>query len=246
MESVKFALRIFELLAERGELGVSELARLTGRPKTTVQRGLTTLHEAGWLRPGGSEMRRTWAPSARLTSLGRGLDSAPRLRRAALPLMYALRNATGETVHLMLREGDEVVLIERLDSPQALRTVRPLGARAPLHAAANGKAILASLPKETQEQYLLGPLPPWTPRTLTSPEDLLRDLDKVRSRGYAFSDGEQDIDVRAVAAAVLDAEGHPVGSLSVSCPASRLTDELIEPYGAQLAEAAQAITKRYA
>ena len=245
MESVKFALRLFELLAERGELGVSELARITGRPKTTVQRGLTTLHEAGWLRPGGSETRRTWAPSARLTTLARSLDPAPRLRRAALPLMHALRNATGETIHLMLREDDEVVLIERLDSPRTLRTVRPLGARAPLHASANGKAILASLPQGTQEQYLSGSLPRWTPRTLTAPEDLRRELEKVRRRGYAFSDGELDVDVRAVAAAVLDAESHPVGSLSVSCPASRLTDELIEPYGARLAEAAQAITKRY-
>jgi IclR family acetate operon transcriptional repressor len=246
MESVKSALRLFELVAAHGEIGVSELARLTEQPKSTVQRGLTTLYDAGWLRPAGVGGRRRWAPSARLMVLARGLDPAPRLQRSALGAMQDLRDATGETIHLMLRDGDEVVLIERLDSLKTLRTVRALGARAPLHVAANGKAVLANLPAEDQDRYLAGRLARWTPRTHTDSGDLRGELAQVRARGYAFSDGELDIEVRAVAAAILDADGQPLGSLSISCPATRLEPAQVEPYGQMLAEAARAISRRYA
>ena len=246
MESVKSALRLFELVAAQGEIGVSELARLTNQPKTTVQRGLRTLHEAGWLRPAGAGARRRWAVSTRLILLARSLDPSPRLKRSALASMQDLRDFTGETIHLMLRDGDEVVLIERLDSLKTLRTVRPLGARAPLHVAANGKAVLANLSPEDQARYLGGQLSRWTPRTLTDPDVLRRELNQVRACGYAYSDGELDLDVRAVAAAIVDAEGQPVGSLSISCPASRLEQAMVEPYGRRLAEAARAISARYA
>src|SRR5580658_2412813 len=180
MESVKTALKVLELVAETGQGGVSELARRLGEPKSTVQRNLLTLHEAGWIKPVERGGRRGWALSAKVLSLARKLQPAADLREQALPIMDELRDATRETIHLTLLDGDRVVLIERLDSPQTLRTVRPLGSVVALHAASNGKAILANLPATRRQAYLARPLERFTPRTLTDPRALEAELNRIR------------------------------------------------------------------
>ena len=157
MDSVKSVLRIIEAVATSPEIGVSDLSRQLQQPKTTVQRGLMTLHEAGWIRP-TNEPRRRWKITSKLFMLSRSAETEARLRRAALPVMQSLRDETQETTHLMVREERHLVLIERVDSPLALRTVRDLGSRSPLHTSANGKAYLAYLTAREQEDYLSGKL----------------------------------------------------------------------------------------
>ena len=241
MDSVKTALRVLEQVGAAGEAGVSELARAIGEPKSTIQRDLVTLHQAGWIRPVDVQGRRRWTLSSKVLGLARRFQPALRLREHAMPVMEDLRTLTRETIHLMLREGDRVVLIERLDSPQTLRTVRQLGASTPLHAASNGKAVLAYLTGAERVAYLARPLQAFTPRTLTDPAALERDLETIRSRGYSLSDGELDPDVRAVAAAIRLETGEPVASLSISCPAFRFPDEKIGQYGEWVRQAAARI-----
>ena len=241
MDSVKTALRVLEQVGAAGEAGVSELARAIGEPKSTIQRDLVTLHEAGWIRPVDLQGRRGWTLSSKVLGLARRIQPALRLREHAMPVMEDLRTLTRETIHLMLREGDRVVLIERLDSPQTLRTVRQLGASTPLHAASNGKAVLAYLTGAERVAYLARPLQAFTPRTLTDPAALERDLETVRSRGYSLGDGELDPDVRAVAAAIRLETGEPIAALSISCPAFRFPDEKIGQYGEWVRQAAARI-----
>ncbi len=241
MESVKTALAVLEHVAEVGIAGVSDLARRMGQPKSTMQRNLTTLHEAGWIRPVENGPHRKWTLSAKIVALAARVDAFPHLRQVALGVMEDLRADTQETIHLMLREGNYVVLIERLDSPQALRTVRALGSRAPLHVAANGKAILAHLPEAERDRYLAGKLKAWTERTLTDRKRLGKELAKVQAHGYSVSDGELDLNVKAVAAPIAPGGCGPVASLSISCPASRLPDKLIPRYGGLVKQAARRI-----
>jgi len=243
MDSVRLALTIVEHIATNGPAGVSALARDLGEPKSTVQRSLETLHQAGWLSAAPDPIdgrKRSWSLTSKLTSLKRDAGRA-RLRDAALGQMEQLRQQTRETIHLMAPEGQTVVLIERLDSPQLLRIVRPLGAHSPLHAASNGKAVLAFLPQKEREAYLAGPLARLTPQTITDPDLLRADLDEVRRLGFAVNRGELDPDVRAVAAPILDATGRPIGSMSISCPATRLSDELIPRYGEAVVEACRVV-----
>lgn len=241
MDSVKTALKVLEQVGIAGQAGVSELARAVGEPKSTIQRDLVTLHEAGWIRPVDLQGRRRWSLSTKVLALARRFQPALRLREHALPSMEDLRNLTRETIHLMLREGDRVVLIERLDSPQTLRTVRQLGASTPLHAASNGKAVLAHLSATERAAYLARPLQAFTPRTLTDPAVLERDLETIRSRGYSLGDGELDLDVRAVAAPIRLGSGEPIAALSISCPAFRFPDEKIGQYGEWVRQAAARI-----
>lgn len=241
LESVKTALRVLEAVAESPLVGVSELARRLGEPKTTIQRCLTTLHEAGYVRPVPGARRR-WAITMRLLLVARHAEAAPRLREIAMPTMRALRDETRETIHLMVPDGGEVVLIDRLDSPQPVRTVRQIGAHAPLHIASNGKAALAAMGEAERDAYLRGPLTAWTPNTITDPDRLRAEIAQVQAQGYAVSFGELDSEVHAVAAAILNSEGRPVATMSISCPASRLPQELIPRYGALVARAAAEIS----
>ncbi|WP_043618849.1 IclR family transcriptional regulator [Nonomuraea candida] len=227
MQNVINALRVLEEVAARQPIGVGELARALGLPKSTVQRSLVTLHEAGWIRPGGEVTR--WQVTSKALRLARRTELG--LRDAAVPVMEELRQRTGETIHLMVPEGDAVVLIERLETDKPLRIVLPLGTRLPLHASANGKAVLAHLDRTLAE------LPGYTDTTITDPRLLRAELAAVAERGYADNRGEWRSDIAAVAAAILGPAG-PVASLSVSTPASRMTEELRAEYGKLVRRAA--------
>jgi IclR family acetate operon transcriptional repressor len=245
MDSVKSVLRIIEAVATSPEIGVSDLSRQLRQPKTTVQRGLMTLHEAGWIRP-TSEPRRRWKITSKLFMLSRSAETEARLRRAALPIMQALRDETQETTHLMVREERHLVLIERVDSPLALRTVRDLGSRSPLHLSANGKAYLAHLTAREQEDYLNGKLTALTEHSKTDADSIRRDLAQIRKLGYATNVGELDLHVHAVAAAVMNQEGRPLAALSISCPASRLPVEKMQFLGEKVISAARNVSQRLA
>lgn len=245
MDSVKSVLRIIEAVATSPEIGVSDLSRQLRQPKTTVQRGLMTLHEAGWIRP-TNEPRRRWKITSKLFMLSRSAETEARLRRAALPVMQTLRDETQETTHLMVREERHLVLIERVDSPLALRTVRDLGSRSPLHASANGKAYLAYLSAREQEDYLGGRLSALTENTKVDPETIRKDLAQIRKLGYATNIGELDPHVHAVAAPIMSQEGRPVASLSISCPASRLPIEKMPLFGERVINAARNVSQRLA
>ncbi|WP_188197193.1 IclR family transcriptional regulator [Nonomuraea sp. SYSU D8015] len=233
MQNVINALRVLEEVAARQPAGVGELARGLGLPKSTVQRSLRTLHEAGWIRPAGGTVTR-WQVTSKALQVGRRAELG--LRDVALPVMEELRQRTGETIHLMIPEGDAVVLIERLETDKPLRIVLPLGIRLPLHASANGKAVLAYLDCPIAE------LPTYTDTTITDPELLSAELAEVRARGYADNRGEWRSDIAAVAAAVIGPDG-PVASLSVSTPASRMPDDLRREYGKLVTQAARTLSE---
>jgi IclR family transcriptional regulator, acetate operon repressor len=246
MESVRLALSLLENIAATGPIGVSALARKLREPKTTVHRSLQSLHAAGWIRsldPSAEHGRqRLWTLSPKLLSLGQRAGN-PRLRDTALPIMEELRSKTRETIHLMVPEDRVVVLIERLDSPQPLRIVRPLGGRTLLHVASNGKAVLAHLSVKEQDAYLARPLKATTQYTITDSNKLRAELDRVRKNGYAVSLGELDVCVRAVAAPILSPSGAPIGAISISCPAQRLPDDRVARYGALVRSAAEEISR---
>lgn len=242
MESVKTALRIFEAVAARPATGVSELARALEEPKTTVQRCLTTLHEAGWLQPRGSGRSRSWTPSPRVATLLHHAGDTTLIREAARPVMERLRAETGETINLMQRDDRRMVLIDRLESPHPLRSVQALGVRVPMHLSSNGKAFLAAAPDNEVAAYLAAPLERGTPDAIVTPEGLRREIAQIRRQGFATNRGELESGVRAVAAAIRNAAGAPVASLSISCPAMRLPEAKMTGYGALARAAAAEIT----
>ncbi|GLW05955.1 IclR family transcriptional regulator [Microtetraspora sp. NBRC 13810] len=239
MQNVVNALRVLEEVAALQPVGVGELARRVGLPKSTVQRSLRTLHDAGWIRPAGGEVTR-WLLTTKALHVGRRATGELSLRDTARPVMEDLRRRTGETIHLTVPETDAVVLVERLETDKPLRIVLPLGIRLPLHASANGKAVLALLPGEVVDRVLAAGPAGFTGTTLVDPARIRAELAEVRERGYADNRGEWRSDIAAVAAAVPGPDG-PVAGLSVSTPASRMPDDLRPEYGALVREAARTL-----
>jgi IclR family acetate operon transcriptional repressor len=243
MRNVLNTLRVLEEVAARQPIGVGELARVLEMPKSSVQRALQTLNAAGWIRPAQGETTR-WLVTTKALDVGRHASGDLGLRDAAVPVMEDLRRRTDETIHLTVPEGGKVVLIERLETSKPVRISMALGHALPLHASANGKAVLANSAPEAIARLLAEGLPRYTDTTITDPDRLLAELDQVRARGYATNHGEWRSDVGSVAAAVMGGDGQPVASLSVNIPIARLTREAESLYGAVLGEAARTLEAR--
>lgn len=239
MRSVTTALRVLEAVAVNQPIGLSALTRLLGLPKSTVQRSLAAFAETGWIEQEAVTGR--WQVGVRAFVVGSAVSARGGLRPAALPTMRDLCAEVGETVHLMVPTDREGVLIERIDSPRPIRAVLPLGARGPLHATSNGKAVLAALAPSELEAYIEAGLNAVTPHTITDPDRLRAEIDRTRTAGYAVCQEEAEEGVVSVATAIRHGHGRPIASLSISGPKSRMTPELLTSYGEKVRLAAEAI-----
>jgi IclR family acetate operon transcriptional repressor len=239
MRSVVTALRVLEVVAERQPIGVSDVARELGIPKTSAQRALHALNTAGWIRPASEQAPTRWATTTRALVIGSQTGSDVDLTTVARPVMEELREQTGETINLMVPDGGGVVLIERLDSPQLVRSSYPLGMRSPMNACSNGKAVLSAMSAEQVDAVLAQELPGRTAATITDANRLRAELERSRERGYATNDRELSDDIRAVAAPIVDTHARPVAAVSVSVPAQRMTDDCWDRYGLLVSAAAR-------
>lgn len=241
MRTVLTAFRVLEEVAFAQPAGVGDLSRRLGMPKTTVQRALQTLWTAGWICPSGAETT-SWVLTTRALHIGQRAVADLGVRDAALPIMRELRRETGETAHLMVLEGDRAVLIEKIETEHPIRAVITLGSGVPLHGSSNGKAMLAYRPVEEVRTIVGDHLDRYTNKTIVDWQEFLAELTRVRERGYATNVGEWRTDISAVASPIFDHEGRAKASLSISAPASRMTDDLRPTYGALVTEAAQRVS----
>ncbi|MFE7721898.1 IclR family transcriptional regulator [Nocardia rhizosphaerihabitans] len=238
--SVVSAFRVLECVAQMQPVGLSELSRAVDLPKSTVQRALLTLHEIGWLRPTNTQPTR-WNLTYRAFSVGSQARDHQFLRESALPFLNDLQLTTTETIHLTAPDGRELVLIERLDTSHPLRAFLPLGSRIPLHASASGLAFLAASNREFVDDYLAQDLAPQTDRTLTDPDAVREAIEQVRLQGYSVNPEGLSRGITAIGAAVVDAHGEPIGSVSVSGPSIRISEDLFETFGKAVRETVQRI-----
>ena len=221
-------LRCFD--SRRPDLGISEIARMTGLSTSTTHRLLVAMQTNRLVR---QPSHRRYGLGPLLVQLARSGALPATLRDAALPFMTALRDEVDETVglHELLPTGERVV-VDQVEGHQELRrTYTDIGVPLALPHGAPGKAILSVLPLDRQEWWLSQTIVAVTPRTITDPDALRRQLAEVRSRGYAGSDSERTWGIRAVAAPVFDHTGQVVGALGLSVPEIRMDDARVAELG---------------
>jgi DNA-binding IclR family transcriptional regulator len=242
LQSVRRALRALELIAEAGELGVSELGRRLDVHKATASRLIATLSERGIVeRDPVTEKYRLGFGLIRLAGAAMaGLD----LVRTARPVLEELAERTRETVNLGVLSGDGVVYIDQVTGTRSIVAVSWVGRRTPLHCTSNGKVLLAHLDDVERNQLLGGALERATPNTLTDPSKLRAQLEEIRIRGYAQTMEELEEGLNAVSAPVRRADGEVVAALSVSGPAFRMRPVDLPRMGHLTMEAATAISRR--
>ncbi|GAA4909212.1 IclR family transcriptional regulator [Streptomonospora salina] len=213
--SVQRALQILIELAS-GPATISELGRRLDVHRTTSLRLLRTLEEERFVRRTDDGRYRI---GPRMTGLAQialeGLD----VRAAAAGHLRELGAACGHTVHLAAREGGSMVYLDKVESRHAVRMYSRIGAAAPLHATAVGKALLAHMP-ESERDDLLGepPYERFTAGTRTTRESLAADLARVAEQGWALDDFEHEEFIHCAAAPVRDASGAVAAAVSVSAP----------------------------
>ena len=235
-QSVERALAVVRCLAAADDdLGVSDVAARTSLTVSTAHRLLQALRADGLV---------AQDPRTERYHLGAGLVALGRRAEARVPFdhlvphLEALARATGESVSLGTRVGDEVLIVLHVDSPHPLRFDQPPGTYVPVHASGIGKALLAFAADPAAEVAALATMAAFTPDTLTTPEALLADLETTRQRGWALNDGERFPGVRTMAAPLLDPAGRPWAGVAIQGPASRLADDRLDELAAILLRAA--------
>ncbi len=166
----------------------------------------------------------TYRLGIRLLELGNLVKSRINLRREALPFMRRLHQELHETVNLSVRQGDEMVYVERLLSDRtAMRVVHLIGASAPLHITAAGKIfLLEDGPEKCREYAQRTGLEVFTKNTIRSLETLTKELDRVRKLGYALDNEEAENGMSCIGAGIHDDEGRLIAGLSLSAPSNRI------------------------
>lgn len=222
-----------------------QLAAQLDLPRATLYRLLGLLIDRGMVRRDANTKR--YRLGFRYLELVRGAWLEPDLIAAASFELRALRDLTGETTYLAVRDGDQVLSLERCDGAHSHRSAASMGQRKPMHCTGQGKAILSAL-GEGERRELLKPmiLTALTHLTITDRNRLVSELDVTRARGYAIDDEEIALGIRCVAAPVIDSAGQVRGALSIAGPAYRLTLERLNLLGPEVAASAQRVGSQLA
>ncbi|HHV50077.1 MAG TPA: IclR family transcriptional regulator [Clostridiales bacterium] len=228
IRSAQRMFNILEILASKGELGVTELSLLTNLNKATVHRQLNTLSSMGYVRQ--DEKSEKYTLTFKLIEVAGQFLNHIDMRTAARPYLDKLAELTGETVHLVQKEGLYCVYIDKVEpTVNSIRMVSRIGLRQPLYCTAVGKSILASLSdQEIRAIWNRSEKHKLTPNTITDWEAFKKEIEKIRKSGYAVDDEENELGVKCVAVALKDFSGQVCHAISVSAPVSRMDDKAIK------------------
>lgn len=212
------------MVAEQKQIRVSEASTELGIAISTAHRLLAMLeHHDFVVQDPESKVYKAGPVLLRI-----GLVAAKNydIRSVIHPFAESLRDETGETVHVAVLQGNEMLFIDCLESPNALRVASRVGTRMWAHCTSIGKAWLAF----ESEDFLRGlfpstRLPALTPHSITSRAALFAELGEIRKRWYAHNENESEMGVGSVSSAVLNQLGRPVAAMSVSVPLARMPDE---------------------
>lgn len=242
MSAIGTAIRVLEGVAAHQPVGVADLARRLDLPKSTVQRALTALAEVAWIEPDAGSATTRWVVTTR--ALAVAAQGGPELRNENVRrAMRTLRDEFNENVHLTVRHGDVIVIVDKVESTHGVGVYDPLGVPVALHASSSGKALLAAASSEEQAAYLDRHLEKFTDRTLVGRADLEEELGRIRDRGYSINTGEWRSSVSGVAAAIPARGGEAKAALAVAAPTERMTEAMIAAMGPRLLEVVAEIAR---
>lgn len=237
------ALRILRHLAARtAPVAASAIARDLGLPRSTVYHLLRTLAAQGFVLHLREEQR--WGLGTSAFELAAGYTRQQPLTRLGRPLIAALADRLGESAHLAVMSGSDVLYIVEERAPRRPALVSDVGVRLPAHLTATGRAMLAGLPRE-QVRALYPDASAFSTRTgrgPTRPGELRELLRSIRSAGFATEDGEVTPGLRSIGAAVRDHSGWPVAAVAVTWSAE--SDGDVAELAATVVEAAAELERR--
>ncbi len=245
VQSLGRALDVLEVFPRHGpELGLTKIASLLNLNKATAYRLLATLEERGYVERALES--RKYRLGVRAFELGLYFQSQLEVRKLALPSMRDMVDQTGEAAFLCIREGDEAVCIERVEAEQQVNIFSlRVGGRQPLHCGAAPRALLSGMDEKQITAYAARTgLPASTPDTITSLENLLKDVQQTRVRGYVVSMNDVVNGIAAVGGPVYDHSGNVIASISLSGLSIGYKPERISELARTVVETAKRISRQ--
>jgi len=239
-QTIHRALAVLSLLRRAtADVGVSDIGQELGLHTSTAHRILRALLADGFVSQNPESGRYRLGRESLLLGLGaeRTLGFS-----VAEPLLEQLCEQTGESVNLVVRDGDRGLVVLRVDSVQPLRFSQPTGTRIPLYCTSSGKVLMAFGGDPKAEVDRLGELVALTGSTVTSRKALVRELREVQEQGYALNEGERNPGVSGVAVPVFDAEGQIMAALALQGPQVRLPEARLRELGAGLSGVAKEVS----
>ncbi len=245
MPAADGTLRILRYLAGRpAPVAASAIARELGLPRSTVYHLLTTLAAHGFVLHLREERR--WGLGTSAFELAGGYARQQPLARIGRPLVAGLSDALGESAHLAVMSGGDVLYIVEERAPRRPALVTDVGVRLPAHLTASGRAMLAALPRE-QVRALYPDTSAFPDRTglgPRTPRELRELLRTVRARGFATEDSEVADGLRSVGAAVRDHTGWPIAAVAVTWADQELDEKVLAEAVAETASVLESRLKR--
>jgi IclR family KDG regulon transcriptional repressor len=244
---LKTLARGFQVLAsftpEKPEASLTDIAEVLGCDASTASRFAYTLEELGYLER--DKETKLYRVSPQVYGLTVSLSGPRNIRKVSLPFMEDLRDRTGETVVLGIRDGAEMVVIEVVETRHALVPRGWVGGRVPVYCSALGKATLIHLSKPDLVKLIdTITFIPYTENTLVNRIDLLVELDLTRERGWSINREEYTRGVISVGAPIFSGRGEPAGAICIDVPKARLPDKrVIERIAAEVKNTAEMISK---
>ena len=239
--AVDEAMALLLLVGQAPGLGVTELAARSGNTKARTFRLLFTLEQRNFV------VRRDPGPcyflDVQALYIGVAAQEQIELVKKARQPLLALGQNCNENVQLRVRDGMECVCVDHWQSLHPVKSRSGAGSRRRLHAGASCKLLLAFAPQEIRHALLGADLPRYTDRTITQRSRLTQELSRIRTDGYAISEGEITVGISAIAAPVLDSDGEVIAALSLSGPEQRIQPmqqnlvELVMQFAARITEA---------
>lgn len=221
--SVNNALLLLLLFREQPRVRLTDACKYLGVAHSTAHRLLAMLAHHGFVQQ--EPVTRAYVAGPALVEVGLAVVGSLNVREQARPAMEELNSEFGETVHLGVLEGDQVRYVDAVESEHALRVVARTGTLVPAHCTSLGKALLSQMTDQQVAELYPASAEPFTARTsqsITTQAALIKQIAKVRERGYALNSGETEDDVGSVAVAFRDFAGR-LAAIAVAAPSSRLS-----------------------
>ena len=246
-KSIEKVLQIITIMAEnRGPMRLQDIAKKAELPESTTLRLVHTLVSNGFARQ--DPYNQYYSLSLKFAYIGSLIKSSIDLRNIARPYLIDLAKRCNTSSCIAVEEGRTVLFIDIVESTaNDIKAVRHIGSHNPMYCTAIGKFFMLNYNSKQINEYIsTNPLTPYTPKTITTKEDLINELEKVRVQGYSINDEEQVLGLRCIAAPIFDYNGKIVAGISITDTIFKITSENIEVFANAVKNTAEKISKELA
>lgn len=243
--TIKRTLDTLQLLKDRQDpLTITQISSSLGIPRSSAFDIVSTLYEEGYIEL-GDNAQKTYVLGLKTFEIGAAYLQNNDLLPTTRPYLEKLMRMSQATAFLAIEDNGQLVYLDKVEAPTAIRTSAQLGSRNSMYCAGLGKALLATYPDQrVKEIFEKTEIIRLTDNTITDYTALSDDLSRIRSRGYAIDDREASPEVFCIAAPVFDSFGKGVAAISLAILYSNLNEKLIKKYSASITDSALQISKK--